>query len=92
MMPPAPPPSAIKPSANYKPSITKRPNPQPPAAAVAPPPPKREMKGPDVNIADLLKTVNEGVKFAPPDSKSVTHTPPVKKGGSTGKNSVSIKL
>jgi enamine deaminase RidA (YjgF/YER057c/UK114 family) len=62
---------------------TPKPNPQPPAAAV------RDMKGP-VNIEDLLKTVNAGA-----ESKSVKMTPPSamkKPGGSTGKNSVTIKL
>jgi hypothetical protein len=44
----------------------------------APPPPVREMSAPPSNIADLLKSVD--VK------------PAIKKGGSTGKNSVTIKL
>jgi hypothetical protein len=44
------------------------------------------MKMPQVNIDDLLKSVNAGL----PDTKKVSTTP--KKGGSTGKNSVSIKL
>jgi hypothetical protein len=64
-----------------KPNPQPRPNPQPPAAAV------RDMKGP-VNIEDLLKSVNTGV-----ESKSVKMPPSaMKKGGSTGKNSVTIKL
>jgi hypothetical protein len=60
-----------------------RPNPQPPAAAVQP---QRELKGP-VNIDELLKSVTEtkSVRMTPP-------TPTAKKGGSTGKNSVTIKL
>ena len=53
--------------------------------AVPPPPPAREMKGPAVNIDDLLKSVNAGM-----ETKKVSTTP--KKGGSTGKNSVTIKL
>lgn len=64
---------------------TPRPNPQPPAAAI----PTKEMKGP-VNIDDLLKSVNSNL-----ETKSVKMTPPSamkKPGGSTGKNSVSIKL
>jgi hypothetical protein len=63
-----------------------RPNPQPPAASI---PPVKEMRGP-VNIDDLLKSVNANV-----ETKSVKMTPPPagsKKGGSTGKNSVTIKL
>jgi hypothetical protein len=43
------------------------------------------MKGPAVNIDDLLKSVNAGM-----ETKKVSTTP--KKGGSTGKNSVTIKL
>jgi hypothetical protein len=63
-----------------------KPNPQPPAAKVTPPPvpPAREMKGPSSNIDDLLKSV--GV-----ETKRVSTTPK-KAGGSTGKNSVTIKL
>ena len=61
---------------------TPKPNSQPPAAAI------REMKGP-VNIDDLLKSVNSNI-----ETKSVKMTPPAMKkpGGSTGKNSVTIKL
>jgi len=60
-----------------------KPNPQPPIAAVQP---QRELKGP-VNIDELLKSVTEtkSVRMTPP-------TPTAKKGGSTGKNSVTIKL
>ena len=56
--------------------MAPRPNPQPPAV--------REMKPPSVpaDISELLKTVSD---------KKVTLTP-AKRGGSTGKNSVSIKL
>ena len=42
-------------------------------------------KGNPTNIDDLLKSVNAGV-----ETKRVSTTP--KKGGSTGKNSVSIRL
>jgi hypothetical protein len=53
-----------------------------------PPAPIKEMKGPVVNIDELLKSVNENV-----ETKKVTMPPSaMKKGGSTGKNSVSIKL
>lgn len=66
----------------------QRPNPTPQIArAAAPPPvPVREMKGPEVNIDDLLKSVNASV-----ETKKV-NTTSTKKGGSTGKNSVSIRL
>jgi hypothetical protein len=59
-----------------------RPNPQPPAATVQP---RVEMKPPSIpaDISDLLKSVND---------KKVVLSAPAKKGGSTGKNSVSIKL
>jgi hypothetical protein len=46
------------------------------------------MNGPQVNIDDLLKSVNAGV-----ETKKVSMPPSaMKKGGSTGKNSVTIKL
>ena len=92
MIPPPPQQTNVRPSPVAKLSGFKqppRPNPQPPAAAIAPPPVK-DMKGP-VNIDDLLKSVTSGV-----DTKSVKMTPPSsamkKPGGSTGKNSVTIKL
>jgi hypothetical protein len=64
-----------------------KPNPQPPVASIAP---QRDMKGP-VNIDDLLKSVNASVSM---DTKSVKMPPSAMKkpGGSTGKNSVTIKL
>jgi hypothetical protein len=95
MMPPPPPqqtnvrppPTAIK-----SPVRIARPNPQPSIASVtipaSQPPPAREMKGPAVNIDDLLKSVN-----ASADTKSVSARPGTpRRGGSTGKNSVTIKL
>ena len=82
-----PPPTSIKSPvklparpANPPPSIMK-PTPPPAPQAV------REMNGPKVNIDDLLKSVNSGVQ-----TKSVSTTPTQKRGGSTGKNSVTIKL
>lgn len=85
-----PPPAAIK-------SPVKLPKPQTPSVArvnipqvSAPPPaqPARQMNGPQVNIDDLLKSVNAGV-----ETKKVSMPPSaMKKGGSTGKNSVTIKL
>jgi hypothetical protein len=93
MIPPPPPqqtnvrPNPIAKMANVK---LPRPNPQPPAAAVRapPPPPMKEMKSP-VNIDDLLRSVNSGV-----ETKSVKMPASAMKkpGGSTGKNSVTIKL
>lgn len=90
MVPPPPPPqqtnvrNTVQKAMNIKPV---RPNPQPPMAAI--PPPTKEMKGP-VNIDDLLRSVNANV-----ETRSVKMTPPSamkKPGGSTGKNSVTIKL
>lgn len=89
MIPPPPQQTNVRPqqppkNMGFKPT---KPNLQPPAAAVLPS--SREMKGP-VNIDDLLKSVNANV-----ETKSVKMTPPPstpKKGGSTGKNSVTIKL
>jgi hypothetical protein len=93
MIPPPPPQQTkVRPQTpkimGFKPA---KPNPQPPVAAMRPPPPPmKEMKGP-INIDDLLKSVNANV-----ETKSVKMTPPsvtgTKKGGSTGKNSVTIKL
>jgi len=63
----------------------QRPNPQPPVAQVQ----KVEMKPPSIptDINDLLKSVGVPEKT----DKKVSLTP-AKKGGSTGKNSVSIRL
>jgi hypothetical protein len=85
MVPPPPEKTQTPARANIMKALQKpqqKPNPQPPAAAV------RDMKGP-VNIEDLLKTVNAGA-----ESKSVKLPPSAMKkpGGSTGKNSVTIKL
>lgn len=89
MIPPPPPQQTnVRPPTSVKPAIKyPKPQAQPQVAAVAPPPPPaREMKGP-VNIDDLLKSVNAAV-----ETKSVKMGPTPKKGGSTGKNSVTIKL
>ena len=91
MMPPPPPAQQTNvrpPPMNVRPAIRyPKPNPQPPVAKTPTPPPApvREMNGPVVNIDDLLRSVNAGV-----ETKKVSTTP--KKGGSTGKNSVTIKL
>lgn len=87
MIPPQPPASAM-PKVKI-PGVTKtpappKPNPQPEIARA----PMKEMSGP-VNIDDLLKSVNSSI-----ETKSVKMPPSAMKkpGGSTGKNSVSIKL
>uniref|UniRef100_A0A6C0EUL9 Uncharacterized protein n=1 Tax=viral metagenome TaxID=1070528 RepID=A0A6C0EUL9_9ZZZZ len=91
MIPPPPQQTNVRPpppkQMGFKPA---KPNPQPPVAAVrTAPSPVKDMRGP-VNIDDLLKSVNAGV-----ETKTVKMTPPSamkKSGGSTGKNSVTIKL
>jgi hypothetical protein len=78
-----PPPTSIK-----SPIKLPRPNPQPQIQRSVVPdvaPPAREMNAPPVSIDDLLKSVNANI-----ETKKVSTTS--KKGGSTGKNSVSIKL
>jgi hypothetical protein len=57
-----------------------------PAAAAAP---RVEMKPPSIpaDISELLKSVNAGVT-----DKKVSLSAPAKKGGSTGKNSINIRL
>jgi len=94
MVPPPPPQqtNVRPPPMSVKPAI-RMPKPQAPqiqrAQAPAPAPaPAREMAPPQVNIDDLLKSVNAGVTVT--ETKRVSTTP--KKGGSTGKNSVSIRL
>jgi hypothetical protein len=91
MIPPPPQQTNVRPpppkQMGFKPA---KPNPQPPVAGVKPPPPPpmKDMRGP-VNIDDLLKSVNAGV-----ETKSVKMPPSAMKkpGGSTGKNSVTLKL
>ena len=91
MIPPPPqqtsvrPPPPVKMGGFQKPA---RPNPQPSEAAV--PVAQKEMKSP-LNIDDLLKSVNASVSL---DTKKVKMPPSAMKkpGGSTGKNSVTIKL
>lgn len=88
MIPPPPQQTNVRPPPKQMGFKPAKPNPQPPVAAVRPPPPAKDMKGP-VNIDDLLKSVNAGV-----ETKSVKMPPSAMKkpGGSTGKNSVTIKL
>ena len=97
MVPPPPQQTSMRPPPASIKSPVKLPKPQPPAVArvnipqVSTPPaaqPARQMNGPQVNIDDLLKSVNAGV-----ETKKVSMPPSaMKKGGSTGKNSVTIKL
>ena len=91
MVPPPPQQTNVRPPTSAKPAI-KYPKPPAPAiqrSAPAPAPaPAREMNAPQVNIDDLLRSVNAGITVT--ETKRVSTTP--KKGGSTGKNSVSIKL
>jgi hypothetical protein len=97
MIPPAPQQTSVRPPPAIKSPIKlPRPNPQPAMArvnipqvqATPPPAPVREMNGPSVNIDDLLKSVNGSAEV-----KKVNIAPSVnKRGGSTGKNSVTIKL
>jgi hypothetical protein len=54
-----------------------------------PPAPIKEMKGPIVNIDELLKSVNANVQTK---TVSLPQSAMKKPGGSTGKNSVTIKL
>ena len=90
MIPPPPQQTNVRPPAPKLGGFKQppKPNPQPPAAAI--PPPVKDMRAP-INIDDLLKSVTSGV-----ETKSVKMTPPSsamkKPGGSTGKNSVTIKL
>jgi hypothetical protein len=95
MVPPPPPQQTnVRPPPAIK-SPIKMPKPQAPnIQRSAPPPaptPVREMAPPQVNIDDLLKSVNAGVTISEPATTKRVNTTP-KKGGSTGKNSVSIKL
>jgi len=79
-----PPPPQQRPQTMKSPvKLPTRPNPQPPAAAA----PRVDMKPPSIpnDISDLLKSVGA-------QDKSVKLAPSAKKGGSTGKNSVSIRL
>jgi hypothetical protein len=93
MVPPPPQQTNVRPqvpaSIKSPVKLPQRPNPQPqiPRSTPTPPPaPVREMKGPEVNIDDLLKRVNAD------QAKKVTTSSMKKPGGSTGKNSVTIKL
>jgi hypothetical protein len=84
-MPPAPPPNMIpKAPAEYKPIKMAAPKAAPKAPAPAPAP-APEMRQPSLNIDDLLRDIKKDVVAAPLKSAR-------KAAGSTGKNSVVIRL
>jgi hypothetical protein len=89
MVPPPPQQTSVRPhppNSIKSPVKIARPNPQPIIQrATVPEVPSREMNAPPMSIDDLLKSVNANI-----ETKKVSTTS--KKGGSTGKNSVSIKL
>lgn len=90
MVPPPPQQTSVRPPppTNIKSPVKLAPRPpaNPPSILKPSPPPAKEMNAP-VSIDDLLKSVNSNV-----ETKKVNTTPSQRKGGSTGKNSVSIKL
>lgn len=90
MIPPPPPQQTNvrpqPPPAIRGPVRMQRPNPQPPVARMPTPPPSKPMTAPP-NIDDLLRSVGVSEQ-----TKRVSMNAPAKKGGSTGKNSVTIKL
>jgi hypothetical protein len=96
-VPPAPPPNLIPKVSENKPiqigpTAPKKSAMKPPAPAPAQPPPA--MKPPSVNIDDLLKDIKQSVlpPSGPPPPAPEKIRKPGAKAGSTGKNSVVIKL
>lgn len=97
-MPPPPPPNLIPKVSDSKPIqigvIPKKPAMKQSAPPPAPPKPAVEMKPPSVNIDDLLKDIKSQVLppvgNGPPAPEKIRK--PGNKAGSTGKNSVVIKL
>jgi enamine deaminase RidA (YjgF/YER057c/UK114 family) len=88
MIPPPPPQQTnSRPPPAFKSPIKLPQQPKQQAQVQVQAPPAREMKPPQVNIDDLLRSVNSGTET----TKKVSTTPK-KAGGSTGKNSVTIKL
>jgi hypothetical protein len=75
----------VRPQAPTPVKSAMKPKAQPPVAAA----PAREMK-PPTNIQDILKSIN--AKPAVVEQPKVVSTTPKKSGGSTGKNSVTIRL
>ena len=105
-MPPGPPPSMIpkQPAVDKQVKIgggakVKMPPPPPPPAAPAPPPaPAQEMRSPP-NIDELLKNIKQSVVVPPGNgpppampASALRGANPKKNAGSTGKNSVVIRL
>lgn len=92
MVPPPPPQATnVRPPPAFKSPIKlPRPNAQPPQASFTSPPapPMKEMRAP-IDIDSLLKSVNAGVETK---SVKMPQSAMKKPGGSTGKNSVTIKL
>jgi hypothetical protein len=97
-MPPPPPPNLIPKVSDSKPIqigvIPKKPAIKQSVPPPAPPKPAVEMKSPTVNIDDLLKDIKQQVLppvgNGPPPPEKIKK--PGNKAGSTGKNSVVIKL
>ena len=105
-MPPGPPPSMIpkQPAVDKQVKIgggakVKMPPPPPPPAAPAPPPaPAQEMRSPP-NLDELLKNIKQSVVVPPGNgpppampASALRGANPKKNAGSTGKNSVVIRL
>jgi hypothetical protein len=103
-MPPGPPPSAVPraPAADKQVKIGGRAkvvSASPPPAPAPAPAPVQEVRGPSVNIEDLLKNIKETVVVpsgnGPPPAvpaSALRSSGSKKNAGSTGKNSVVIKL
>jgi hypothetical protein len=99
-VPPAPPPNLIPKVSESRPiqiGVAPKKSAMKTPQAPAPPPvaaPKADMKPPTVNIDDLLKDIKQSV--LPPQGQGPPPPEKIKKGsgkaGSTGKNSVVIKL
>ena len=96
-MPPAPPPNLIPRVSENKPiqigAVPKKSAMKPPTPPA--PMPKAELKAPTVNIDDLLKDIKQSVlppQGPPPPAPEKVGKPTKNKAGSTGKNSVVIKL
>jgi len=97
-VPPAPPPNLIPKVSESKPiQIGVAPKKAAPRPVAPPPAPAPEMRGPSVNIDDLLKDIKAQVlppsgPPPPPPEKVGKSALKSSKPGSTGKNSVVIKL
>jgi hypothetical protein len=96
-VPPAPPPNLIPKVSENKPiqigAVAPKKSAMKPSAPPAPPPSAPAMKPPSVSIDDLLKDIKQSV--LPPSGPPPPPPEKIKKpgkAGSTGKNSVVIKL